>query len=73
MNPRLAGGPPTMFLCGDDNAAKQTVSGILERFGWEPLDMEKAGAARAIEPWRMLWCIPGFARNEWKHAFNLLH
>jgi len=35
-------------------------------------DMGGAGAARAIEPLCMLWCIPGFLRNEWTHAFKLL-
>ena len=29
-------------------------------------------AARAIEPLCMLWCLPGFLRNEWTHAFKLL-
>ncbi|MEI2745721.1 MAG: NAD(P)-binding domain-containing protein [Ottowia sp.] len=29
-------------------------------------------AARAIEPLCMLWCIPGFLRNQWTHAFRLL-
>ncbi|HET9952653.1 MAG TPA: DNA-binding protein, partial [Candidatus Eisenbacteria bacterium] len=28
--------------------------------------------ARAIEPLCMLWCIPGFLRQEWTHAFKLL-
>jgi len=72
VHPQLAGGPPTMFLCGNDDAAKRTVCGLLERFGWEPQDMGPAEAARAIEPLCMLWCIPGFARNEWRHAFKLL-
>ena len=72
VNPQLAGGPPTMFLCGNDAAAKRTVSDILGRFGWEPLDMGKAEAARAIEPLCILWCIPGLAHNEWRHAFKLL-
>lgn len=31
-----------------------------------------APAARAIEPLAILWCIPGFLRNEWTHAFKLL-
>lgn len=35
-------------------------------------DMGKAEAARAIEPLCMLWCIPGFLRNDWIHAFKLL-
>jgi 8-hydroxy-5-deazaflavin:NADPH oxidoreductase len=70
--PNLTGGKPTMFICGNDDAAKKTVTGILSAFGWETEDMGKAEAARAIEPLCMLWCIPGFIRNQWTHAFKLL-
>src|SRR5262249_58140195 len=73
VNPQFAGGPPTMFICGNDEAAKQTVRGILDQFGWETADMGYAEAARAIEPLCMLWCIPGMLRNDWSHAFKLLH
>ncbi|HEV2671725.1 MAG TPA: NAD(P)-binding domain-containing protein [Gemmatimonadales bacterium] len=73
VNPKFAGGPPTMFICGNDAAAKQAVTGILDQFGWETLDLGTAEAARAIEPLCMLWCIPGFLRNEWTHAFKVLH
>jgi predicted dinucleotide-binding enzyme len=72
VNPSFAGGKPTMFICANDEAAKQTVRGILDQFGWETADMGTATAARAIEPLCMLWCIPGFLRNEWSHAFKLL-
>jgi predicted dinucleotide-binding enzyme len=72
VNPQFKGGKPTMFICGNDEAAKQTVRGILDQFGWETADMGKAEAARAIEPLCMLWLIPGFLRNEWSHAFKLL-
>jgi predicted dinucleotide-binding enzyme len=72
VNPRLAGGKPTMFICGNDDAAKKTVTGILDQLGWETADMGKAEAARAIEPLCMLWCIPGFLRQDWMHAFKLL-
>jgi predicted dinucleotide-binding enzyme len=72
VNPQFKEGKPTMFICGNDEAAKQTVRGILDQFGWETADMGKAEAARAIEPLCMLWCIPGFLRNEWSHAFKLL-
>jgi predicted dinucleotide-binding enzyme len=72
VNPQFAGGKPTMFICGNDDAAKKTVKTILDQFGWETADMGKATAARAIEPLCMLWCIPGFLRNEWSHAFKLL-
>lgn len=72
VNPELAGGPPTMFICGNDNDAKVQVRAILDQFGWSTADMGKAEAARAIEPLCMLWCIPGFLQNQWTHAFKLL-
>ena len=72
VNPHFKGGKPTMFICGNDEAAKKSVRGILDQFGWETADMGKAEAARAIEPLCMLWCIPGFLRNDWVHAFKLL-
>jgi predicted dinucleotide-binding enzyme len=72
VNPRFPGGKPTMFICGNDDAAKAEVTSILDQFGWEIEDMGKAKGARAIEPLCMLWCIPGLLRNEWMHAFKLL-
>jgi hypothetical protein len=72
VDPQFPGGKPTMFICGNDDNAKATVRGICEQFGWEVADMGKAEAARAIEPLCMLWCIPGFIRNDWFHAFKLL-
>ena len=72
VNPQFKDGKPTMFICGNDEQAKQMVRSILDQFGWDTADMGKAEAARAIEPLCMLWCIPGFLRNEWSHAFKLL-
>lgn len=72
VNPDFKEGKPTMFICGNDEGAKQTVRRILDELGWETADMGGAEAARAIEPLCMLWCIPGFLRNEWTHAFKLL-
>jgi len=72
VNPHFEGGLPTMFICGNHDAAKWTVKGILDQFGWETADMGTVEAARAIEPLCILWCIPGFLRNEWTHAFKLL-
>lgn len=65
-------GKPSMFICGNDETAKKQVTEILDRFGWETEDMGAVEAARAIEPLCMLWCIPGFLRNQWSHAFKLL-
>lgn len=72
VNPQFAVGRPTMFICGNDQAAKGIVTRVLDQFGWETADMGRAEAARAIEPLCMLWCIPGFLHNEWTHAFKLL-
>jgi hypothetical protein len=72
VNPQFPGGKPMMFICGNDDKAKATVRGICDQLGWETADMGKAEAARAIEPLCMLWCIPGFIRNDWFHAFKLL-
>jgi predicted dinucleotide-binding enzyme len=70
--PNFSGTKPTMFICGNDEGAKKTVTSILTAFGHETEDMGKAEAARAIEPLCMLWCIPGFLRNQWTHSFKLL-
>ena len=70
--PNFNGSTPSMFICGNDDAAKKTVTDILTSFGWETEDMGKVEAARAIEPLCILWCIPGFIRNQWTHAFKLL-
>jgi hypothetical protein len=72
VNPEFGGIKPTMFICGNNTEAKQQVTKILDLFGWETEDMGSAAAARAIEPLCMLWCIPGFTKNQWNHAFKLL-
>ncbi len=71
VDPQL-GSKPSMFICGNNEAAKQEASRLIEAFGWEVEDMGSAEAARAIEPLCMLWCIPGFRENQWGHAFKLL-
>ncbi|MDQ4013744.1 MAG: NAD(P)-binding domain-containing protein, partial [Thermoproteota archaeon] len=40
VNPDFQGGPPTMFVCGNDKDAKKTVAdSILTPFGWETIDI----------------------------------
>lgn len=64
--------PPTMFICGNDAAAKQETTEILRTFGWETADMGGVEGARPLESLCILWCIPGFARGEWAHGFKLV-
>jgi len=66
------GEKPTMFICGNNENAKKEIRKINELFGFDTEDMGGVEAARAIEPLCMLWCIPGFRQNSWKHAFKLL-
>ncbi len=63
VNPPLKSGKPSMFICGNNDAAKSKVREILTQFGWETEDMGMVEAARAIEPLCMLWCIPGLDRK----------
>lgn len=72
VDPRLPGGPPTMFICGNDPEARREAAAILDEFGWEVEDLGAAPAARAVEPLCLLWCIPGFLANDWVHAFKML-
>jgi 8-hydroxy-5-deazaflavin:NADPH oxidoreductase len=72
VHPTLPGGPPTMFICGNDAGAKATVSGLITELGWEPMDMGAAASARAIEPLCILWCIPGMRGGSWIQAFKML-
>jgi predicted dinucleotide-binding enzyme len=72
VDPTLPGGRPTMFICGNEEAAKQQTREILDDFGWDVEDLGSAAAARAIEPLCILWCIPGFLRNDWVHAYKVL-
>ena len=72
IDPKFEGGPPTMFIAGNDAAAKAAVSALLAEVGWDSADMGSAVAARAIEPLSTLWCIPGFLHNDWAHAFKLI-
>ncbi len=71
VNPKLPA-KPSMFICGDDAGAKEQARAILDQFGWETEDMGGAAAARAIEPLCILWCIPGFLKNDWMHAYKVL-
>lgn len=72
VNPQYEQGTPTMFLCGNSAEAKAQVVEVIQMFGWEPFDCGGIIAARALEPLCMLWCLPGFLRGQWTHAFKVL-
>ena len=71
IHPKL-GATPSMFICGNDAAAKQQAGQILTDFGWEVVDVGGVELGYAVEALCILWCAPGFLRNDWFHAFKYL-
>lgn len=63
---------PSMFICGNEEKAKQEVAEILNKLGWEAEDMGSEHGARAIEPLCKLWLLRGYLNDQWSHAFKLL-
>ena len=72
VNPQFAGGPPDMFICGNDTKAKQKVTEILTAFKWTTIDIGGIEGSRYLEPLAMVWVVYGFSTNSWSHAFKLL-
>jgi len=70
--PKFEEGQPTMFICGNSDEAKTTVTGILQNFGWDVMDSGGIEASNALEGLCIIWCARGFREGEWNHAFKLL-
>lgn len=73
VNPKFAGGPPDLFICGNDADAKRTVAEICATFGWPTIDIGGIEGSRLLEPLCILWVVYGFRTGSWNHAFKLLH
>ncbi|MBN2009816.1 NAD(P)-binding domain-containing protein [candidate division KSB1 bacterium] len=73
VHPDFPDGPPDMFICGNDNKAKQTVTEFLEAFGWPVIDLGDITKSRYLEPLAMIW-VEYLFRNGFNpnHAFRLL-
>ena len=72
VDPELPGGPPTMFIAGNDDAAKGTVTQLLEDTGWEVADLGGIEASRWLEAMCMAWVTYGARTGTWNHAWKLL-
>jgi 8-hydroxy-5-deazaflavin:NADPH oxidoreductase len=72
VDPELPGGPPTMFLAGDDADAKALVVALLEETGWDVADLGGIAASRWLEAMCMAWVAYGARTGTWTHAFRLL-
>jgi predicted dinucleotide-binding enzyme len=72
VNPKFPGGPPDMFICGNDDRSKATVTTLLGSLGWPAIDLGGIEAARLLEPLCILWVAYGIRTGGWDHAFKLL-
>ncbi len=73
VDPEVAGGPPTMFVAGEDPEAKNQVMGILDDFGWsDVIDIGGIDASRELESLCMLWVRYALSNKARHAAFRLL-
>jgi hypothetical protein len=70
--PDFPDGPPDMFICGNDDSAKKTVTDILMSFGWSTIDIGGIEGARLLEPLCILWIHYAIRAKSYSHAFKLL-
>jgi predicted dinucleotide-binding enzyme len=55
MNHPALQGRPVMFICGDDDAAKEITGGLVEELGFESVDAGDLTLARLLEPYALIW------------------
>ena len=73
INPRFEEGTPDLFIAGNDKKAKEEVSSLAKRLGWESIiDLGDLSEAIWLETLTMLWVHYGVKFNSWTHAFKLL-
>lgn len=65
-------GKPNVFICGDDETAKQKVATLAEDLGYATIDVGQLGAARLIEPLGMLNITLGYFRKMGNIAFRVM-
>ena len=72
VNPSFPGGPPDMFICGNDPAAKDAVTKLLASLGWPATDIGGIEGSRILEPLCLLWVGFGMHTGSWNHALKML-
>lgn len=73
-SPKFGAEAASMFICGDDAAAKSTVGALAAELGFDVADVGPLTAARNLEPMAMLWIHLAFVQG-WGpkgHAFKML-
>jgi 8-hydroxy-5-deazaflavin:NADPH oxidoreductase len=72
VHPDFPGGPPDMFIAGNDADAKKIVAQICEHWGWGVVDIGGIEGSRHLEPMCMVWVLHGVLSGSWSHAFKML-
>lgn len=70
--PQFPGGPPDMYYCGNDPAAKEKVGTILADFGLTPIDIGGIEGSRELEAMCILWVKSAFRLGSFDIGFKLL-
>ena len=71
--PSFPNGPPDMWICGNDAAAKEKVKGILKEFGWSSvIDLGGIENSRELESLCVLWVKSALVLGTWNVGFRLL-
>ncbi len=72
VDPELPGGPPTMFIAGDDDDAKARAMEVLDDFGWEAVDLGGIEQSRYLDALAIIWITHAMRKGGGGHAFKLL-
>ena len=72
VEPSLTGGEPDMFIAGNDDQAKATVTELLAEFGWPVIDMGGIESARWLEALSLAWVVYSHRTGKTHHAFKLV-
>ena len=72
VKPSFPSGPPDMFICGNDDGAKASVTSLGKELGWPVVDMGGIENSRYLESLAMLWILYYFQTRNGNHAFKLL-
>ena len=70
--PDFPGGPPDMFIAGNDEEAKRKVTAILGDFGWGVIDAGGIESSRYLEAMCIVWVVSALKANNWNQAFKML-
>jgi predicted dinucleotide-binding enzyme len=71
--PKREEGDPDLYICGNDQDAKNQINRFAEGWGWKNIiDLGDISESYLLEALAMIWIIYGFKTNIWSHAFKLL-